>query len=359
VFQNVLSYDSITKSLITNVNGVKDTVVLNVEKFDTTHVYAKIKLDSAQFAQKVDSVYVNTKGDSVFVKDGYGATTGYKLAQFDTTHVYAKIKLDSAQFAQKVDSVYVNAAGDSVFVKDGYGATTGYKLSQFDTTHVYAKIKSDSLLFKNKVDSVYLNTAGDSLFVIDQQYGSTSSYKLATPIARNGLSKSGDTIILGGSLTQNTIITNSGKSLTFVTNGDSIKFTGLLNGKITDSLLVIDSASSTLRKIATNQLTALSLRVVTGSTTITLADYTIVLNSTSAATFTLPAANSAKDKIFRIANHAYFSGQDITLSIPVKYGTGTSTSVDDMYVGGGFYTSSTVSSITIQSDGTYWWFIGR
>ncbi len=465
VFQNVLSYDSVSKSLITNVNGVLDTVLLNVQKFDTTHVYAKIKSDSSQFAQKVDSVYVNTKGDSVFVKDGYGATTGFKLAQFDTTHVYAKIKADSSQFAQKVDSVYVNTKGDSVFVKDGYGATTGFKLAQFDTTHVYAKIKSDSTQFAQKVDSVYVNTKGDSVFVKDgygaitgfklaqfdtthvyakiksdstqfaqkvdsvyvntkgdsvfvkdgygattgfklaqfdtthvyakiksdssqfaqkvdsvyvntkgdsvfvkDGYGATTGFKLGSALVKNGLNKSGDTVKLGGTLTENTTITTSGKSLTVATAGDTVRFTGLLEGKKTDSILVVDSLNRALRRISINTLNRKNV-VTTAATSYTVGETedVVIFNGTAQTTFTLPAASSNSGRIITIMNMAKSNDNvNIVLSVPVILEgiTGGDFSLDKIASQSSTWTypeglgSNHQNSISIISNGTSWYRFG-
>ena len=367
VFQNVLSYDSVSKSLITNVNGVLDTVLLNVQKFDTTHVYAKIKSDSTQFAQKVDSVYVNTKGDSVFVKDGYGATTGFKLAQFDTTHVYAKIKSDSSQFAQKVDSVYVNTKGDSVFVKDGYGAITGFKLAQFDTTHVYAKIKADSSQFAQKVDSVYVNVAGDSVFVKDG-YGTTTGFKLGSALVKNGLNKSGDTVKLGGILTENTTITTSGKSLTVATAGDTVRFTGLLEGKKTDSILVVDSLNRALRRVSINTLNRKNV-VTTAATSYTVGETedVVIFNGTAQTTFTLPAASSNSGRIITIMNMAKSNDNvNIVLSVPVILEgiTGGDFSLDKIASQSSTWTypeglgSNHQNSISIISNGTSWYRFG-
>jgi hypothetical protein len=207
-------------------------------------------------------------------------------------------------------------------------------------------------------------TLNDSLVVSDATTGtlkrlSTNALGDKTQ-ANNGLSKSGDTVQLGGTLSKETTITqsNAKDSVTFATGGNKFKIIGLPSGSSSDSLLTLDG-NNVVKKIPVSTITKQPFRVVVGSTLLTLADYTVVLNSTSTATFTLPAANTAKDKIFRIANYAYYSGNDIILSLPVKYGTDISYSVDDMYVGGGFFTSRTVSSISIQSDGTDWWFIGR
>jgi hypothetical protein len=336
-------------------------------QFDTTHVYAKIKADSSQFAQKVDSVYVNTKGDSVFVKDGYGATTGFKLAQFDTTHVYAKIKSDSSQFAQKVDSVYVNTKGDSVFVKDGYGAITGFKLAQFDTTHVYAKIKADSSQFAQKVDSVYVNVAGDSVFVKDG-YGTTTGFKLGSALVKNGLNKSGDTVKLGGILTENTTITTSGKSLTVATAGDTVRFTGLLEGKKTDSILVVDSLNRALRRVSINTLNRKNV-VTTAATSYTVGETedVVIFNGTAQTTFTLPAASSNSGRIITIMNMAKSNDNvNIVLSVPVILEgiTGGDFSLDKIASQSSTWTypeglgSNHQNSISIISNGTSWYRFG-
>jgi hypothetical protein len=266
----------------------------------------------------VDSVYVNTKGDSVFVKDGYGATTGFKLAQFDTTHVYAKIKADSSQFAQKVDSVYVNVAGDSVFVKDGYGTTTGFKLG--------------------------------------------------SALVKNGLNKNGDTVKLGGSLTENTTITTAGKSLTVATAGDTVRFTGLLEGKKTDSILVLDSLNRALRRISVNALNRKNV-VTTAATSYTVGEVedVVIFNGTAQTTFTLPAASSNSGRIITIMNMAKSNDNvNIVLSTPVIMEgiTGGDFTLDKIASQSSTWTypeglgSNHQNSISIISNGTSWYRFG-
>ncbi len=99
-------------------------------------------------------------------------------------------------------------------------------------------------------------------------------------------------------------------------------------------------------------------RVVTGNTTLTTGDDNVILNSTSSATFTLPAASAASGKVFRITNYAYSSGGDITFSTGIKYNTSTSTSLNEMF-SNSLYVTNTTAAITIQSDGTDWWFVAR
>lgn len=99
-------------------------------------------------------------------------------------------------------------------------------------------------------------------------------------------------------------------------------------------------------------------RVVTGNTTLTTGDDNVILNSTSSATFTLPAASAAAGKVFRITNYAYSSGGDITFSTGIKYNTSTSTSLNEMF-SNSLYVTNTTAAITIQSDGTNWWFVAR
>jgi hypothetical protein len=160
------------------------------------------------------------------------------------------------------------------------------------------------------------------------------------------------------------IVSTTGKDLS---NGNGIIITGGTGATLKSTSLRIDSMaiakmvvqSPVKDSILIAMKSQSPLKVVTGPYSITTSDFDVVYNGTTSATFTLPAASSCKDKIVHIINHAYALGYDVSLSLPVKYAGTTSTSVDEMFVGGGFYTSNTVSSITIQSDGTDWWFVGR
>lgn len=252
-------------------------------------------------------------------------------------------------------------AGTAVVLTDGPDSTTasnGLTLTGKDV-RLGGSLTAATTLTTSASNTLALaglqsGTTADSIVMVDGTTGVLK--KMSTTVmsdktqANNGLTKSGDTLQLGGTLSKATTVTTS------ATN--TLALAGLQSGTVSDSLLTLD-VNNVVKKIQVSTITKEPMRIVTGATTLTLADYTVVLNSTSTATFTLPAANTAKDKIFRIANYAYYSGNDIILSLPVKYGTDISYSVDDMYVGGEFFTSRTVSSISIQSDGMDWWFIGR
>lgn len=349
----VNSFNATTRELTTTVNGVAATAVAIPTVSDSTSASNGLTLNGKDVklggalsgATTITTTATNTLslaglqsgtlGDSLVVAD---ATTG-ALKRLSTSALGDKTQANNG----------LTKSGDTVKLGGSLTAATTVTTTATNTLAVLG-LQSGSL--------------SDSLVVADATTGalkrlSTSALGDKTQ-ANNGLSKSGDTVQLGGTLTKATIVTQSSAkdSLTFATGGNKLKITGLPSGSSSDSLLTLD-ANNVVKKIQVSAITTQPIRVVTGATTLTLNDFTVVLNSASAATFTLPAANTAKDKIYRIANHSYYSGNDITLSLPVKYGTGTSTSVDDMYVGGGLYTTSTVSTITIQSDGTDWWFIGR
>jgi len=73
---------------------------------------------------------------------------------------------------------------------------------------------------------------------------------------KNGITKVGDTIKLGGSLTEATTI-NADAINTFTLNAaaaGSIKITGMTSGLNTDSVLVIDPSTNNLRYISTSNL---------------------------------------------------------------------------------------------------------
>ncbi|MCU0328507.1 MAG: hypothetical protein MUE53_05905, partial [Chitinophagales bacterium] len=74
----------------------------------------------------------------------------------------------------------------------------------------------------------------------------------ATPIVSNGLTRSGDSILLGGNLIKATTITQTAAkdSLTFATNGHKLKITGLTTGTTSDSLLTVDPNTGQVKRIS-------------------------------------------------------------------------------------------------------------
>jgi len=100
-------------------------------------------------------------------------------------------------------------------------------------------------------------TTADSVLVADPVTGVLKMMSLANAVkAGNGLNKSGDTVKLGGTLSENTNVTLGGKSLTLTTSAsDSIKIENLRSGNLaTDSIVVADNANGTLRRVSASTL---------------------------------------------------------------------------------------------------------
>ncbi len=100
----------------------------------------------------------------------------------------------------------------------------------------------------------------DSLVVADPTTGElkriSASRLLQNLIAENGLTKSGDTVRLGGALNQATTISASvANSLTLASGGEgALKITGLTSGQVGDSILVVDPATNNIRYISKSKL---------------------------------------------------------------------------------------------------------
>lgn len=107
------------------------------------------------------------------------------------------------------------------------------------------------------VPGLQSGTTNDSVVVADASTGVLKRISLKDAVkAGNGLTKSGDTVKLGGTLNQNTNITLGGKSLTLTTSAtDSIKIENLRSGNLTnDSLVVADGTNGTLRRVSSSTL---------------------------------------------------------------------------------------------------------
>jgi hypothetical protein len=119
-------------------------------------------------------------------------------------------------------------------------------------------------------------TTNDSAVVVDASTGVMKRIDLKAAVkASNGLTKSGDTVKLGGNLIENTNVTLNGKTLTFTTSAsDSMKITNLRSGNLaTDSIVVVDNANGTLRRVSSSTLLTSGEQIFTATTGLT--SYTV------------------------------------------------------------------------------------
>lgn len=151
--------------------------------------------------------------------------------------------------------------------------------------------------------------------------------------ASNGLTLSGTNIILGGTLTQNTTITQGSNNLNFNLNS-----TGKLGVNVATPLSGLDVNTS----VSTGAITT-----VTGNATLDATNYMVLVDNASNAVITLPAAAS-------VTRREYVVKKISTNSATVTIDPNGSELID----GAATYTlNSSYVSIKLKSDGTSWYIL--
>lgn len=174
------------------------------------------------------------------------------LAQRRTTRVIdnkgtIKMVLDSS--SHFIDTAYngLTELNDSTVILGG-------KLTQ--TTII--DINGNSLQIANLVSGA----GTDSVVVADPSTGElkrvSASRLFGNLTAKNGLTKIGDTIKLGGALTEPTSLDASATNTLTInaTTAGAIRLAGMTSGLTSDSLVVVDPATSSLRYISASKLLA-------------------------------------------------------------------------------------------------------
>ncbi len=196
---------------------------------------------------------------------------------------YVKYADTSAMLA-----AYLNSAGNGL-TKSGKSISLGGTL----TTNATIVTSSESLLRIQGLQSG--STVTDSVMVVDGDTGALkwiSASKLFNALTfENGLTKSGNTVKLGGALNEATTITTNATNV--------LKIAGLQSGNLGADSLVVTSADGTLKKV--NRETV----VQSGEVNITA-----TLNQTSITVANMPASAS---KVWVFRNGAkLLAGEDYT-----------------------------------------------
>ena len=196
---------------------------------------------------------------------------------------YVKYADTSAMLA-----AYLNSAGNGL-TKSGKSISLGGTL----TTNATIVTSSESLLRIQGLQSG--STVTDSVMVVDGASGALkwiSASKLFNALTfENGLTKSGNTVKLGGALNEATTITTDATNV--------LKIAGLQSGNLGADSLVVTSADGTLKKV--NRETV----VQSGEVNITA-----TLNQTSISVANMPASAS---KVWVFRNGAKLvAGEDYT-----------------------------------------------
>ncbi|WP_316768691.1 hypothetical protein [Pedobacter frigiditerrae] len=105
-----------------------------------------------------------------------------------------------------------------------------------------------------------------------------------------------------------------------------------------------------------------AIRTVTGSTTLTTSDYTIIKRSGSSVIFTLPAASTCSGQIFKIVSYDSYA-EPLTFNIGVKHWDLSGFEVTSSYMASLANSiigasPAPMQTLTIQSNGIDWYAIG-
>jgi len=177
-------------------------------------------------AQKVSTKIVDNKGTIKWVLDSTTAV----ITKADSTVLY----VTPTQLNDSL-SGYLNDADNGLTVS-GQKVQLGGALTQTTTITTTA---SEFL----QITGLQQGSTTDSVVVIDPSSGQLKIVSTATLFnnlkAANGLTKSGDTVKLGGSLNQPTTITTSGSN--------TLSIQGLQSGSSSDSLVVMDGSTGQLK----------------------------------------------------------------------------------------------------------------
>ena len=204
---------------------------------------------------------INKSGDTV--KLGGALTETTTIATSATQF----LQLTGLQSGSRTDSVLMinNATGqikkmsvaDLVSSYANNGLTRNGDSIQLGGTLTKPTVITTSAANTLAIPGLQSGSTNDSVVVVDAATGVLKRVSLKDAVkASNGLNKNGDTVKLGGTLTENTNITLGGKTLTLTTSPtDSINITNLRSGNLaTDSIVVSSGASGTLKRVSASSL---------------------------------------------------------------------------------------------------------
>lgn len=141
-----------------------------------------------------------------------------------------------------VDSSKWTLSGTDIFNKNTGNVGIGNSLPTYKLD-LTGKLRVTDSFVSNTARIITLNsgTAGDSIVTVDPSSGVLKRRSFSNLLqANNGISKSGDTTQLGGSLTKATIITTSATNTLAIQN--------LQSGVAADSIVTIDNSTGVLKR---------------------------------------------------------------------------------------------------------------
>jgi trimeric autotransporter adhesin len=281
--------------MTSKVNGVSDSAkIINSNTITKTglKVVSSVNGVKDSFTLPSDSTLANN-----------GLSKSGDTVQFGGNLNKATTLGTSATNTLKITGLGTGASRDSVLVLD---SATGV-MKKISTSSILAGATTDTLNSAGNIMTSKVNGISDTAKIINSMTTVKTGLKVVTTVngvadsftlpsdstkANNGITKSGDTVQLGGALVKATSIG------TDATN--TLKITGLGTGASRDSVLVLDSATGVMKKISTSSLLA-------GATTHTL-------NSTGNIMTSVVNGISANDTIIN-SNTITLSGDTLTTTV--------------------------------------------
>jgi len=235
-----------------------------------------------KYVLKANNAKIVTQKDSLVL---YVTPKQLKDLKDEVGEDYVKYADTSAMLAS-----YLNSVGNGL-TKNGKSVALGGTLS---TTATIVTSESSYLQIRGLESG---NATADSVMVVDPANGTLkwiSASKLFNALTfENGLTKTGNSVKLGGTLNQATTITTDGTNV--------LKIAGLQGGNLAADSIVVTSADGTLKKVNREAV------VQSGEIKITAS-----LNQTSITVSNMPATAS---KVWVFRNGAKLvAGEDYTTS---------------------------------------------
>ena len=220
---------------------------------------------ASAMAQNDSTRVIDNKGTIKWVIKSVGAI----VTKADSTLLYVTpTQLGDSIEALKADTAFLRFTGNGL-TKNGQTVELGGALNRATTIETTAA----NFLAITGLQSGSNTT--DSLMVVDP---ATGQVKFISPTAlfnaltfTNGLTKTGNTVKLGGALTEpTTTISTGANTLTVDATGGTLNVTGLTSGDLgTDSLMVVNGATGKVAQVSASDL------LTSGETSFRITDATV------------------------------------------------------------------------------------
>jgi hypothetical protein len=240
-----------TSKVLADSTALASNINLRVKYTDTATMLVP-------YLRKVDTSSLSTRIDArVKYTDTAAMLTPYTRSA--NSMKYSDTAAMLVPYLRKVDTASLSARIDSRLSYSDTATMLGSYLRK-------SKYQTDSTMFQGVLNGK-LNTS-DTASMLANYLNNAS----------NGLTKSGKTVQLGGTLTSATTIANSG--------ANTLRISGLASGDLNDSLVVVDPTTGELLRVSFNRLSKVDSTTASNGLTLTGKDVRLGGNLTAATTIT-------------------------------------------------------------------------